>query len=242
MISGYSSVMRIPLRYLVLHTDRPVEETGTNLRGYIGNRFREYPLLHHHLDRPILAYPKVQYKVIGGTPSILGIADGASVIREISDEITELVFLHSRYDVVQRVAYDQMIPIHPVSQPVQYRFTSPWLALNGENYRRWRGMYDWRERKNLLNRILIGNLLSMAKGLGVVIDERLIVHTMLEQVPVRYKGVELTGFTGSFTVNLQMPEYIGIGKGVSQGFGTVRRAPLRSPKRKGDEDHSSFSG
>ena len=59
------SMMRIPLRYLVLHTDRPLQETGTNLRGYIGNKFREYPLLHHHLDRPILAYPKVQYKVIG---------------------------------------------------------------------------------------------------------------------------------------------------------------------------------
>ena len=156
------------------------------------------------------------------------------MIKEISDQITELVFLTSRYEVVQRVVYDQMIPIHPVAEAVQYRFTSPWLALNEENYRKWRGMYDWRERKNLLNRILIGNLLSMAKGLGVVIDERLTVHTMLEQVPVRFKGVELTGFTGSFVVNLQMPEYIGIGKGVSQGFGTVRRAPTRQSTQSGN--------
>ncbi|HWQ66887.1 MAG TPA: CRISPR-associated endonuclease Cas6 [Methanospirillum sp.] len=221
-------MMRIPLRYLILHTDRPVQETGTNLRGYIGNRFKEYPLLHHHLDRPILAYPKIQYKVIGGTPSILGIADGATVIKEISDQINELIFLQARYEVLQKVTYDQMIPIHPLPDPVQYRFTSPWLALNEENYRKWRGMNDWREKKFLLNRILIGNLLSMAKGLAVTIDERLSVHTHLEQVPVRYKGVELTGFIGSFMVNLQMPEYIGIGKGVSQGFGTVRRATIRN--------------
>jgi len=71
----------------------------------------------------------------------------------------------------------------------------------------------------------------MAKGLGVVIEKKLSVNTMLEQEPVRFKGVELTGFTGSFQVNLQMPEYIGIGKGVSQGFGTIRRIPVRDNRK-----------
>ncbi|MGV8110936.1 CRISPR-associated endonuclease Cas6 [Methanospirillum sp.] len=217
------SAMRVPLRYLVLHTDRPVVETGTNLRGYIGNKFPEYPLLHHHLDNPIRTYPRVQYKVIGGTPAILGIEEGAQVIGEIADAINELVFLTGRYDVVQKVSYDQKIPIMPVPKPIKYRFVYPWMALNEENYRKFKGFHDWKEKKMFLNRILIGNILSMAKGLGIVIEERLSVRTMLDQVPIRYKGVEMTGFSGSFTVNFQIPEYIGIGKGVSQGFGTIRR-------------------
>jgi hypothetical protein len=215
--------MRIPVRYLVLHTDRPVSETGTNLRGYIGNRFPEYPLLHHHLKRPILTYPRIQYKVIGGTPSILGIADGAAVLKDISDEITELVFTTGRYSVTSRVIHDHMIPISRVNDPIQYRFLTPWLALNQENYRKFGGISDWKERKQFLNRILTGNLLSMAKGLGVVIEHELVVTSHLEKVPARFKGVELTGFTGSFRVNLQVPEFFGIGKGVSQGFGTIRR-------------------
>jgi len=81
--------------------------------------------------------------------------------------------------------------------------------------------------KTFLNAILIGNLLSMAKGLGVVIEHRLNVHSHLEKVETHYKGVEMTGFTGSFRVNMQIPEYIGIGKGVSQGFGVIRRAVSR---------------
>jgi len=218
------TAMRIPLRYLVFHTDRPVTETGTNLRGYIAGRFPQYPLLHHHLDRPILAYPKVQYKVIGGTPSILGIADGAVVLKEISDDITELVLSNNRYAILSKVTYDQMVPLVPSPDMIEYRFVSPWLGLNQENYRRWMGMHEWKEKKRFLNAILIGNLLSMAKGLGIVIEHRLNVHSHLEKVETRYKGVEMTGFSGSFRVNLQIPEYIGIGKGVSQGFGVVRRA------------------
>ncbi len=222
--------MRIPLRYLILHTDRPVVETGTNLRGYIAGRFPQYPLLHHHLDRPMLTYPKIQYKVLGGTPSILGIADGASVLKEISDDITELVFQQNRYVISSKVTYDQMIPIAPSPDMIEYRFISPWLALNQENYQKWKGLYDWKEKKQFLNAILTGNLLSMAKGLNVVIEHRLNVQSHLDHVSTRYKGVEMTAFTGSFRVNLQVPDYIGIGKGVSQGFGTIKHVV---PKKAG---------
>jgi len=141
------TAMRIPLRYLVFHTDRPVTETGTNLRGYIAGRFPQYPLLHHHLDRPILAYPKVQYKVLEGTPSILGIADGAAVLKEISDDITELVLSNNRYAILSKVTYDQMVPLIPSPDMIEYRFVSPWLGLNQENYRKWMGMHEWKERK-----------------------------------------------------------------------------------------------
>lgn len=227
---GFMSIaMRIPLRYLVLHTDRPVTESGTNLRGYIANRFPQYALLHQHLDRPLLTYPKVQYKVLGGTPSILGIADGASVLKEITDDITELEFLSNTYQVLQKVTYDQMVPIIPSKDMVEYRFVSPWLGLNQENYQKWHQIYGWKERKQFLNAILVGNMLSMAKGLGVVIEHRLNVQSHLEQVPAQYKGVGMTGFSGSIRVNLQLPDYLGIGKGVSQGFGTLRHAvPVKS--------------
>ncbi|MDI9633603.1 MAG: CRISPR-associated endonuclease Cas6 [Methanolinea sp.] len=231
--------MRIPLRYLVLHTDRPVTETGTNLRGYIAGRFPQYPLLHHHLDRPLYAYPMVQYKVIGGTPSILGILEGARVLWEITDSIDELVLAGKKYRITAKVTYDQQVPLVPQREMVEYRFVSPWLGLNQENYQRWRDLRDWREKKNLLNAILTGNLLSMAKGLNVVVGERLSVHSHLEKVRTRYKGVEMTGFLGSFRVNLSMPDYLGIGKGVSQGFGTVRRVAEGAGGKRGARGEKS---
>lgn len=62
----------------------------------------------------------------------------------------------------------------------------------------------------------------MCKGLGIIVNRRLYVHSHLNPQNVLFKGVNLTGFTGEFTVNFKIPDFAGLGKGVSQGFGTVR--------------------
>jgi hypothetical protein len=41
--------------------------------------------------------------------------------------------------------------------------------------------------------------------------------------PVRLKGVGMTGYKGMFAVNFELPDYIGLGKSVSRGFGTIKR-------------------
>jgi len=41
---------------------------------------------------------------------------------------------------------------------------------------------------------------------------------------VEFKGIRMIGFKGEFTVNFNIPDFFGIGKGVSHGFGTVKRA------------------
>jgi len=215
--------MKVRTLYMVLQTDRPMQEDATRLRGYIGNRFAGYPLLHHHAETPLFTYPRVQYKVLEGTPAILGLDEGAALLKEISDEITEIA-LHTRtYRVTGKVMYEHMVEIEATRRPLQYRFLSPWLALNSRNYEEFQSIADWSEKKQFLNNILIGNILSLAKGLGIVIDRQLYVHSRLDAMRARYKGIEMTGFLGEFRVNARLPDYIGIGKGVSQGFGTLYR-------------------
>jgi hypothetical protein len=81
---------------------------------------------------------------------------------------------------------------------------------------------DWREKKAFLNGILTSNILSMCKGLDYVVDRKLyVVHSRLDDEKVEYKGVPMICFTGEFRVNFQIPEFFGLGKGVSQGFGVV---------------------
>jgi len=46
------------------------------------------------------------------------------------------------------------------------------------------------------------------------------------------------GFKGTFSVNFELPDYIGLGKSVSRGFGTVKQAsykgfPMRRQAKKG---------
>ena len=109
-----------------------MKEPASKLRGYIANRFKEYPILHHHIEESYLyTYARVQYKTIEGT--------------------------------------------------------------------------------------------AMCKGLDYVVTRKLYVHSRLDGEKEEFKGVPVIGFTGEFRVNFRIPEFFGLGKGVSQGFGVVRQ-------------------
>lgn len=209
---------------LILNTDRPVKEPVVKLRGFIGNQFPDYSLLHHHVeDGYLYTYPKVQYKIIEGTPLMIGIDEGAKVLKEISSDIKKLELGTSVYRVSSKQINEQEAEIIPQRVMYNYRFLTPWFALNEKNYATFIEIKDFREKKLFLNNILVGNLLSMCKGLGIIVNTRLHVHSRLNEEKIEFKGIFFTGFIGEFTVNFRIPDFFGIGKNVSHGFGTVMR-------------------
>ena len=105
-----------------------------------------------------------------------------------------------------------------------YRFLTPWLALNEENHRKYQRLRSWNEKKEMLSKILIGNIIAMSKGLGYTVPAPIEVELgRLREVPARLKGTPMIGFLGDFKVNFEIPDYLGLGKSVSRGFGTVKR-------------------
>ena len=215
--------MMLDTAVLSLKTNRPVHEPAGKLRGCIGGMFPEHPLLHHHVDGGyLLTYPKIQYKVIEGTPFILGIEEGAGVLKEISGEIKRLELGSSIYEVAGRQINEQEMEVIATRNMHRYRFLTPWLALNKENYEKFKEIYEWRERKFFLNNILAANILSMCKGLGIIVDRSLYVHTHVDEKIIEFKSIPLKSFTGEFIVNFRIPDFFGIGKSVSQGYGTVK--------------------
>lgn len=215
--------MKIKSSYLVLKTDEPVIESASRLRGYMGQRFPEYPLLHHHLQENsyLYTYPLIQYKVIDKCPCILGIEEGAHLIKEISDEIENLILGSKVYSVQEKVLYQKEVDLH-ISKKKKYNLITPWVALNSKNHAKYSALSSWKDRKLFLNNILIGNILSLCKGLGIIVNRKLYVQSHLEEEKVDFKGIPMVGFTGEFTVNFQLGDFFGLGKGVSQGFGTVK--------------------
>ncbi|MCK4734889.1 MAG: CRISPR-associated endonuclease Cas6, partial [Methanophagales archaeon] len=103
-----------------------------------------------------------------------------------------------------------------------YKFLAHWLALNPGNYEKYKEIRDWKEKKEFLNGILVGNILSMCKSLDYVVTRKLYVHSRLDDEQVEFKGVPVIGFTGEFRVNFRIPDFFGLGKSVSQGFGVVK--------------------
>jgi tRNA U38,U39,U40 pseudouridine synthase TruA len=102
-----------------------------------------------------------------------------------------------------------------------YRFLSPWLALNQENYSKYKRL-QWNNRKSLLESIFIGNILSALKGMKVFINFRLSAEIQnLRQITTVAHDNQFVGFHAIVRTNIKLPQYIGIGKSASKGFGTI---------------------
>jgi len=53
--------------------------------------------------------------------------------------------------------------------------------------------------------------------------KRIKVKTQLREVPVNLKGLTHIAFKGNFMVNFNLPDYIGLGKSSSRGYGCIKR-------------------
>lgn len=209
---------------LTLKTDSPIDETASKLRGFIGNEYSEFTLLHNHVrdDKFMFSYPFVQYKVINGDAYIIGIDEGGEILKKISPELSTLK-LNKTYTIREKLIHEKEFDIKPSSEEKHYKFITPWLGLNQTNYKKYMNTSSWKDKKEILSRVLVGNLLSMSKGLGIIVNKRLYAKTHFNEKIVEYKGVKMNSFTGEFKVHYDIPDYFGLGKGVSQGFGCVKQ-------------------
>ena len=216
--------MNLKILRLTLHSDTPMRGDATKLRGFFATSFNEHALLHQHVtDKLIYKYPLIQYKMLDRTPLVLGINEGADVLKEIYDKFNEIKLGESTYSIVERGITLKSEEFGCSDQILSYRFVTPWLALSQENYPKYLDA-SWEERKDLLRRILVGNILSASKGLGYVAKEhiRLEVGRMQDEICM-LKGTKVTGIRGEFTTNFAIPDFMGLGKSVSRGYGAVTR-------------------
>ena len=223
--------MILKILNLILTVDRNIEETPTQLRGFIGNKFEKYSELHHHFkssernNKLKYEYPKIQYKINNNRAIILGIGEKAmTVLKNVVMNISELLLGKNTYKIIEINAHyeESEFGIINSDEMISYKFKSPWLALNKENYKKFKSS-SIKERRKLLKKTLIGNILSMSKHLGYNVPDTIHVDIELSSIKVSYKEVPLVGFKGIFEANFLIPDYLGVGKGVSHGYGTVKK-------------------
>lgn len=193
------------------------------IRGYIGSKYNEFLLLHNHYGTKfIYRYPKVQYKIIKNVPIIIGIEEAANLVANIGIFDDELILDKTRYISFEKKIIMDNLNLEEKDDYLMYKFMTPWVALNQSNIRKYR-LSNEIERENMLKNILIGNIISLCKGLNYTINKKLDCWINLKEIDVKLKGIKYKAFMGEFKVNFEIPEYLGIGKFVSKGFGTIKR-------------------
>jgi len=197
------------------------------IRGYFGNLYKNDPLFHQHIndDKLFYRYPRIQYKVIEGIPYVIGLEEGAESLKKKFMEIHELRLEDQEYEVFEKSMEIEEVNFGTAEHQIQYRFLTPWYALNQENYKKYLKIGSQVKRVLLLKRILIGNLLSLSKSLEEVVADQIVVRDIsLSEYNFNLDNLSILGFLGEFQVNFEIPNYLGLGKSVSRGFGTVIKA------------------
>ncbi|RLA97416.1 MAG: DNA repair protein [Deltaproteobacteria bacterium] len=199
---------------------------GEKIRGYLGRLFWENPYAHNHLEdgKLIYRYPCVQYKVVENMCLVIGFNEGIEIIMKAFHNLTS-VDLDGEAKEIKFKSLEKYSSSFSISQEKKkYAFFTPWIALNEKNYEKYQKSGDRKKRKELLQKTLIGNILSMSKGVGYTVPKPVEVNiNKIREVQTSLKGNPMLGFLGEFYVNFEIPDYLGIGKSVSRGFGTVKK-------------------
>lgn len=209
---------------LTLGSTRPIHGSAHELRGFFATKFTEFTELHqHNADKFIYRYPVVQYKMIGTVPTVIGINEGADVLKQIFDEYQEIRLGANTYQIVERGISLKDEEFGLTDKIYSYEFVTPWLALNQENYRKFYTLKGKTERDEFLRQILTGNILSMAKSFGYDVPGPIKCDAQMHFRKDRLKDVSVMVFTGRFQANFLIPDLLGVGKSVSRGFGAIRQ-------------------
>ena len=183
-------------------------------------------LFHGHLpDGLRYSYPLIQYKKLGEYAAVVALQEAVPQLAELLLENTVPIKLRLGRRMVSASVSDvfrQNIDMS-VSTAMRTFEISRWLPLNQENYDAYCTMDSLADKLAFLENLLLGNIISFAKGVGVFFEEqvRVSIVYILSTGTFKYKGVEMLGFDIQFRTNVRLPEFIGLGKGVSLGFGTI---------------------
>ena len=182
-------------------------------------------LFHNHEgDGFRYNYPLIQYKRINGQAAIVCIGQGVEEIGAF--------FRNSNFSLklgdkpATNFEIESIIPHRTLVQVWNdsfHYYLHNWLPLNPENHQKYMEMEGIVERTQMLEKILIGNILSACKGLGITVEGEItckILQTSEPQV-TRYKQMPYVSLDGEFKSNITLPNYIDLGKGASTGHGII---------------------
>lgn len=197
------------------------------LRGYFGDMFREHsPLLHNHLEGGGLryAYPLVQYKVLDGVPTLVGVGEGAGLLTDLFLAVGEIVIDGRVFPLLHKDLRCARAEAGYSEGRHEYVFKTLYMPLNQENFGAWVREGD-RARDEHLDRLLRNHILAALKGMGVWLEqgEMIWAEGRLRERQTMFKGQAMLAFSGRFVTNAVLPQWIGVGRSVSRGFGAVER-------------------
>jgi Cas6b C-terminal domain/Cas6b N-terminal domain len=218
--------MLLKIFTLTLEPVDPVQFSMEDIRAYFTVKLDEYTVLNKSNDTAfIYRYPAVQCKQIKNTLMVIGICQGAELLEQLSQGVNEFFLRKNTCTILLRDSSIRNEEFGISGTSCTYEFLTPWLALNQQNAKKFYDLKGKPERDAFIRRILIGNLTTLTKSLDYKIPVPITCEAKI-RFRIDWMGREnVMVFLGKFKTNLRIPDYLGMGQSVSQGFGTMKSIP-----------------
>ncbi|HOU99421.1 MAG TPA: CRISPR-associated endonuclease Cas6 [Bacteroidales bacterium] len=219
----------VKLRTIYISFEEPIRYNELNAfrSAIIEKAGRNHILFHNHLDdqQYLYRYPRIQYKIDRHHPIILCMNEGIDEIHHFFSKPSWDLFI---YDKPYKVKVNKLL-VNQYNMQVwdtSFRYSlQRWHALSQENYKIFKSITHPDEQKQKLEQILVGNILSFAKGIEWTVDKE--IKVQIESIEntrwIPFKQTKIQCFDIIFNTNVFLPNYIGLGKNVSYGFGIVKQ-------------------
>lgn len=218
--------MKLPILIVQFNNEITPQEIQLFRGAVIASLNEKDILFHNHTENGVVYhYPRIQYKRIHKKAAIICIKEGIKSIGELfCAESYHYKFGEREVDMRIDTINTYQTDIDFCEEPKRYRLLN-WLPLNSENYKEYQAIEGMAQRITFLEEKLVGNLLSFFSEMGFRAEQKIELHIadITGQRLAHYKGVRLMAFDIEFRVNLTLPQYIGLGKSASIGFGTLTK-------------------
>ena len=208
---------------LTLEPENPLLFSIEELRSFLNKELAEYMALHRTNPTGFVhRYPVLQCKQVKRDLIVTGISQGADCLCEV---IRDQKTLGAGENTCRITACDPEVRSEPfgvMDIVTVYEFLTPWIALNQQHAKQFYDLNGKAQRDAFLQTLLSAHLATLAKSL----DYRISTPVSCE-AKVRFKRDRIGNeneiiFLGKFRTNLRIPDYLGIGRLVSQGYGTIK--------------------
>lgn len=215
------------LRIITIRFNTPIK--GHEIPAFRGALAQKVGLEHewfHNHDNETngfhYRYPRIQYKRHRGKPMLVCIENGIEEVQKyFSKSDWSLTFGGETHKMGIEELRVHQFDIRVMEKMNTYRIKN-WIALNNKNHKAYQNG-TLIEQLQILEGSLSGHIISFLKGIDYRPEQRfkVSIDSFPETRPVKIKGITTMGFNLTFKTDLFLPNFIGLGKGVSKGYGVV---------------------
>ena len=220
MSDSFPDIKSVVIRIV---TDKPVRKTPYQVKGVFMRQFPDesiVPMLNGSLRDKFL-YPRVQVKILNEQIFIIGINEGVDPVLKLAEKFKAFDFGNITFEIESFEVEESENQFIPSEKLLKYEFITPWIALNhmtGGKYR----FLGKEEKLSFLNKLIGQNIVFLANELGVKLSNNIFTRVSASNLsPKSVDDNKWGAFMGAFETNFILPNYIGVGNGITRGFGTI---------------------